>query len=122
MGLRDRFKKGSEEKKGEDIGGLVIENQAAYSTGTLSGGPAGPPQSTLTPTPQGSSGSASVPTASDKGGGTGELGGMSNLDIFAQESTGDEGNALAKLLPEVDIQDLLRECQEIADRLREGSD
>ncbi|MBM3133267.1 MAG: hypothetical protein FJZ95_09610 [Chloroflexi bacterium] len=122
MGLRDRFKKGTEEKKAEDIGGLVMENQAAYSSGTLSGGASGSSQGTLSPASQGSLGSAGAPAAEKGGGGTTDVGGMANLDIFAQETTGDEGNALAKLLPEVDIQDLLRECQEIADRLREGSE
>ncbi len=113
MGLKDRFKKGSEEKKSEDIGGLVTENQAAYGTSGLAGNATSSPQSTLGPAPSG----GGTPAGGDKG--IGESGGIANLDIFTQETSGDEGNSLAKLLPEVDINDLLRECHEIADLLRQ---
>lgn len=115
MGLRDRFKKGAEEKKSEDIGGLVTENQAAYGTSGLSGNATASSASTLGPAPASPGGEAS--SGGDKG--IGESGGVANLDIFTQETSGDEGNSLAKLLPEVDINDLLRECHEIADLLRQ---
>ncbi len=113
MGLRDRFKKGAEEKKSEDIGGLVMENQAAYGTSGLSGSAGASSQGTLGAP---ASGGGAAP-AGDKG--IGESGGIGNLDIFTQETSGDEGNSLAKQLPEVDIHDLLRECHEIADLLQE---
>lgn len=114
MGLKDRFKKGPEEKKSEDIGGLVTENQAAYGTSGLAGNATAASPSTLGPAP---ASGGEQPPGSDKG--IGEAGGMTNLDIFTQETSGDEENSLAKLLPEVDIHDLLRECHEIADLLHE---
>lgn len=118
MGLRERFKKGAEERKSEDIGGLVTENQAAYGTSGLAGNATASSPGTLGPAaPASGRGSSS---GSDKG--IGESGGIANLDIFSQETSGDEENSLAKSLPEVAINDLLRECHEIADLLRERNE
>lgn len=63
---------------------------------------------------------------SDSGGGSsGSSGssGLDGLDIFSQEEAGDEEeNKLAALLPEIDINDLLRECREVADELAKGQE
>lgn len=57
---------------------------------------------------------------SDSGGGSGGSG-LDGLDIFSQEEAGDDQeNRLAAALPEVDIQDLLRECKEVAAELAKG--
>ncbi|MFC2027358.1 hypothetical protein ACFLU3_01590 [Chloroflexota bacterium] len=60
---------------------------------------------------------------SDSGGGSSGSSGLDGLDIFSQEEAGDEEeNKLAALLPEIDINDLLRECREVADELAKGQE
>jgi len=122
MGLRDRLKKGSEENKPESIGGIVDENEVIPDEASISEEDTGfsqhdselpsPPPPPEPPAP------ASEEKKPEEAGS-----GLGSLDIFTQEASGDdEGNKLAEQLPEVDLQDLLRECQEIASRLAEHSD
>ncbi|NQT74561.1 MAG: hypothetical protein HQ553_17630 [Chloroflexi bacterium] len=84
---------------GDQIGGLVKNDPETQKT---------------------NAGSLGQPPKSDSGGGS-SGGGLDGLDIFSQEEAGDEEeNRLAALLPEVDINDLLRECREVAAELAEG--
>ena len=43
---------------------------------------------------------------------------LSSLDIFTEETGEDDGYKLSKVLPDVDIEDLLTQCQEIAALLK----
>ena len=45
---------------------------------------------------------------------------LSSLDLFSQETVEEEGNLLAKQLPELDINDVLEECREVLRLLNEG--
>ena len=87
----------------EQIGGIVKSDPETQKTNTSSFG-GQPPQS-------------------DSGGGgdSGGSSGLDGLDLFTQEEAGDEEeNKLATSLPEIDIQDLLRECKEVAAELAKG--
>lgn len=85
---------------GDQIGGLVKNDPETQKT---------------------NAGSLGQPPKSDSGGGSSGGSGLDGLDIFSQEEAGDkEENRLAALLPEVDINDLLRECREVADELAKG--
>lgn len=87
----------------EQIGGLTSENQEVQKTNTSSLG---------------------QPKQSDSdSGSSGGGGALDSLDIFSQEEAGDdEENKLAAQLPDVDIQDLLRNCKEIAAELAQGGE
>ena len=94
------------EKDGKDteaIGGIVSDDAAA--TAQQGNTPPPPP---VPPPP---------PAKEEKSGGGS---GISGLDIFTQEQEEVEENKLANALPEIDIHDLLRECQELAAELAAG--
>lgn len=129
MGLRDKVKgRKSEKGQSEEIGGLNLADRgsAARAGDVVEVDENAPPQD-HSDGPMGEQESPEpVVSAPEENGGAKiderkepDLG--SSLDIFSAESEGgEEENSLLKSLPEVDVNDLLRECQEIASRLRGG--
>ena len=122
MGLRDKLKKKSEKaEKPEEIGGLNLSDMSLSERMGHSETEGIDTQDTedanapfaqgfpeFTPQPE------TEPAAAKKD----DV--LSSLDIFGDEvAEEDEGLNLAKQLPEVDIQDLLRECQDIAAQFKE---
>jgi hypothetical protein len=135
MGLRNRLKiRKSDENDLEDVGGLNLADtslETNWKESLDSEEDVDLPQDELdvSPAQQGFQEPAALAQeegekkeeGGEKGKEQGDGGELSGLDIFTSEMAieGDK-NKLADQLPQVDVQDLLRECQEIASRLREG--
>jgi len=124
MGLKDKLKKSSDGNKPEIIGGLADSGEMPVAEAISEQKAATPPPSPPPPPP--------ASAGSTLGGGTlgqkeekssGDSGALSGLDLFTDETADEaEENTLAAELPEVDIQDLLSECKEMAAQLAEYGD
>ena len=119
MGLKGKKNKDIEKNKPETIGGLTDSGEISMEEITAQQSDETPPPSP--PPPPVSTGSTlggPAPTKKEEKPDVG--GGLSGLDIFSEETGGEEGgNKLAEELPEVDIHELLDECREISARLAE---
>ena len=127
MGLRDRLKgKKSKENDPDEVGGLADKDlETNWGSRFDSEEAIGLHQDKLEVSSAQQGFQGPVALAEDGKRGEGEKGkgddSLSGLDIFASEMAIEEDpNKLADQLPSVDIQDLLRECRELASRLREG--
>ncbi len=112
--------KDSDKDKPEAIGGLA-DSGAIDVKGAVEDAKSDPPPPPVPPPPP-----AETPSSTLGGGGEAEKkpegdsggGALSGLDLFSEESMDDvEENKLAASLPEIDINDLLSECKEIAEAL-----
>lgn len=114
MGLMDRKKKDVDEKA-EEIGGVVPPSESSYATGSVASDVHGEEAAAV---PEASPGPDASETGSKPAANDDEEG--SSLDIFTEEAAASEDNKLADKLPDVDVYDLLRECQEVAAELFGG--
>ncbi|MDD5093396.1 MAG: hypothetical protein PHV74_03315 [Dehalococcoidia bacterium] len=119
MGLTDKLKKKSKDaEKPEEIGGIIADTKLTERPISPTKGDVALPDIPPAPLPQGLP--QAPPEALKEPPKEKKTGGLSAMDIFAAETAeSDEGNQLAKQLHEVDINDLLTECKEIAAKLRQ---
>lgn len=102
-------KKEIEKEKPETIGGLTDSGEMSAKPVTSEQKSEAPQKTAQPPPPPPSTSTLGEAKKSEEGGSA-----LSGMDIFTQETGGeDEGNKLAEQLPEVDIQDLLQECEDV---------
>jgi len=128
MGLMDRFKKKTGEKYDDPDGiGGIIDTDTILEKSDLTESDSEDEESALTMADLERSITASgleetIGSTKETDGETGDKNeaALSGLDIFtSEELEDDDERGLADKLPEVDINELLRECQEIVSRIEE---
>ena len=121
MGLRDKLKKKTEDvEKPEEIGGILADKSLSEIVGAAEQGGITTPETEDTGDPFSQGFPNFDPQPADEPFAEKKEDALSALDIFGDEvAEDDEGLNLARQLPDVDIHELLRECQEIAAQFKE---